>query len=151
MFWGPILRSYFCMNDGNDKTFNKLNLLPPPSEVSLPSVGVASTLSRKGRLWSLVVGLVLGFSQSVKPCLTLCNPMDWTCQASLSITNSRSLLKLMSIELMLSNHASLSRPLPPALSLSQHQGVSSSHQVAKVLEFQLQHQSFQWIYSTDFF
>ena len=43
-----------------------------------------------------------------------------------------------------------SRPLPspsPALSLSQHHGlfksVSSSHQVAKVLEFQLQHQSFQ--------
>ena len=38
-------------------------------------------------------------------------------------------------------------PSPPALNLSQHQGlfkwVSSSHQVAKVLEFQLQHQSFQ--------
>ena len=37
---------------------------------------------------------------------------------------------------------------PPALSLSQHQGlfqwISSSHQVAKILEFQLQHQSFQW-------
>ena len=37
---------------------------------------------------------------------------------------------------------------PPALSLSEHQGlfkwVSSSHEVAKVLEFQLQHQSFQW-------
>ena len=36
---------------------------------------------------------------------------------------------------------------PPALNLSQHQGlftwVSSSHQVAKVLEFRLQHQSFQ--------
>ena len=42
----------------------------------------------------------------------------------------------------------LSSPSPPALNLSQHQGlfkwVSSSHQVAKVLEFQLQHQSFQW-------
>ena len=42
----------------------------------------------------------------------------------------------------------------PSLSLSQHQGlckwVSSSHQVAKVLEFQLQHQSFQWIFRTDF-
>ena len=42
----------------------------------------------------------------------------------------------------------------PTFSLSQHQGlfkwVSSSHQVAKVLEFQLQHQSFQWIFSTDF-
>ena len=39
-------------------------------------------------------------------------------------------------------------PSPPALNLSQHQGlfkwVSSLHHVAKVLEFQLQHQSFQW-------
>jgi len=38
-------------------------------------------------------------------------------------------------------------PSPPAFNLSQHQdlfqGVSSSHQVAKGLEFQLQHQSFQ--------
>ena len=42
----------------------------------------------------------------------------------------------------------LSSPSPPALNLSQHQGlfkwVNSSHQVAQVLEFQLQHQSFQW-------
>ena len=42
----------------------------------------------------------------------------------------------------------LSSPSPPAFNLSQHQGlfkcVSTSHQVAKVLEFQLQHQSFQW-------
>ena len=42
----------------------------------------------------------------------------------------------------------LSSPFPPALNLSQHQGlfqwVRSSHQVAKVLKFQLQHQSFQW-------
>ena len=41
----------------------------------------------------------------------------------------------------------LSSPSPPALNLSQHQGlfqgVNSSHEVAKVLEFQLQHQSFQ--------
>ena len=44
-------------------------------------------------------------------------------------------------------------PSPPALNLSQHQGlfkwVSSSHQVAKVLEFQLLHQSFQWTLRTD--
>ena len=42
----------------------------------------------------------------------------------------------------------------PAFNLSQHQGlfqlVSSLHQVAKVLEFQLQHQSFQWIFRVDF-
>ena len=41
----------------------------------------------------------------------------------------------------------LSSPSPPAFNLSQHQGlfqgVSSLHEVAKVLEFQLQHQSFQ--------
>ena len=47
----------------------------------------------------------------------------------------------------LSSHSS------PAFNLSQHQGlsqwVSSSHQVAKVLELQLQHQSFQWISSVD--
>ena len=47
----------------------------------------------------------------------------------------------------------LSSPSPPAFNLSQHQGffqwVSSSHQVAKVLEFQLQHQSFQGIFRTD--
>ena len=45
-------------------------------------------------------------------------------------------------------------PSPPAFSLSQHQGlfqwVNSSQQVAKVLEFQLQHQPFQWIFRADF-
>ena len=48
----------------------------------------------------------------------------------------------------------LSSPSPPALNPSHHQGlfqwVSSLYQVAKVLEFQLQHQSFQWIFRTDF-
>ena len=48
----------------------------------------------------------------------------------------------------------LSSPSPPTPNPSQHQclfqWVSSSHQVAKVLELQLQHQSFQWIFRTDF-
>ena len=47
----------------------------------------------------------------------------------------------------------LSSPSPLAFILSKHQGlvkwVSSSHQVAKLLEFQLQHQSFQWTPRTD--
>ena len=47
----------------------------------------------------------------------------------------------------------LSSPSPPTFNRSQHQGlfkwVSSSHQVAKVLEFQLQHPSFQWTLRTD--
>ena len=45
-------------------------------------------------------------------------------------------------------------PSPPTFNLAQHQGlfkwVSSSHQVARVLELQLWHQSFQWIFRTDF-
>ena len=44
----------------------------------------------------------------------------------------------------------LSSPSPPTFNLSQHRGlfkwVSSSHRVAKVLAFQLQHQAFQWIF-----
>ena len=47
----------------------------------------------------------------------------------------------------------LSSPFPPTPKPSQHQGlfqwVNSSHEVAKVLEFQLQHQSFQWTPRTD--
>ena len=68
-------------------------------------------------------------------------PYTSACQVSLSITNSRSLLRLVSIELVMPfNHVILSSPSPSALNLSQHEGlfkwVSSSHQVAKVLEFQ---------------
>ena len=50
----------------------------------------------------------------------------WTAahQACLSFTISQSLLKLMSIELMMpSNHLILCHPSPPALNLSQHQGL----------------------------
>ena len=88
---------------------------------------------------------------SVTPHVQLfATPWTTACQASLFITNSQSLLKLISIEsVMPSNHLILCHP-----HLSQHQGlfqwVSSSHQVAKVLVFQLQHQSFQWIFRTDF-
>ena len=48
----------------------------------------------------------------------------------------------------------LSSSSPPTFNLSKHQGlfqwVSSSHQIAKVLDFQVQHHSFQWIFRTDF-
>ena len=82
----------------------------------------------------------------------------WTAayQASLSITNSWSLLKLMSIaSVMPSNHLILCHPLLLQPSIFPSFRVfsnkfDSSHQVAKVLEFQLQHQSFQWTTKTDF-
>ena len=98
--------------------------------------------------------LITQFSSVAQSCLTLYNPMNCSCQASLSITNSRRSLKLMSIRsVMPSSHLILCRPLlllppiPPSISL--FQWVNSWHEVAKVLEFQLQHQSFQWTPKTD--
>ena len=75
-------------------------------------------------------------------------------QASLSITNSLSLLKLMPIELVMpSSHLILSSPSPPAPNSSQQQRlfqwVNSSHEVAKLLEFHIQQKSFQWTPRTD--
>ena len=58
------------------------------------------------------------FSSVTQSCPTLWDPIDCTCQPSLSITNSQSLLKLMSIKLVIpSNHLLLCRPLllPPSI------------------------------------
>ena len=94
--------------------------------------------------------LILNQSVQLLSCICLfATPCTAAHQASLYITNCQSLPKPMSIEsVMPSNHLIPSSPSPPTFNLSQHQGlvkwVSSSHQVATVLEFQLQHQSFQW-------
>ena len=84
------------------------------------------------------------FSSVAQSCLTLCDPMNR--RASLSITNSRSSLRLTSIEsVMPSSHLILCFPLfllppiPPSISL--FQWVNSSHEVAKVLEFLLKPQN----------
>ena len=75
---------------------------------------------------------------------------------SLSFTISWSSLKLVHgcDDTCIQPAYPLSSPSPPTCNLFQHQGlfpwVSSSHQVAKGLELQLQHQSFQWIFRTDF-
>ena len=64
------------------------------------------------------------FSSVAQSCLTLCDPMDCSTPASLSITNSWSLLKLMPIESVMPfkpSHFLLSPS--PAFNLSQHQGL----------------------------
>ena len=96
------------------------------------------------------------FSSVVQSCPTLCTPMDCSVPG---FPVHHQLLKLAQTHVHRVGDAiqpshPLSSPSPPTFNLSQHQGlfqwVSSSHQVAKVLEFQLQHQSFQWIFRTDF-
>ena len=82
--------------------------------------------------------------------------IQWTAaqEASLSITKSRgSQSHVHWVNDAIQPSHPLSSPSPPVFNLSQHQGlfqwVSSSHQVFKVLEFQLQHQSFRWTPRTD--
>ena len=81
-------------------------------------------------------------------CVWLCDPMDYSTSG---FPVHHQLLELAQTHVHRVNDAiqpshPLSFPSPPAFILSHHQGlfqwVSSSHQVAKVLEFQLQHQSF---------
>ena len=87
-------------------------------------------------------------------CLALCSPMDCSTPG---LPVHHQLLEFTQTHVHRVGDATQpSHPLlspSPAFKLSQHQGlfqwVSSSHEVARVLEFQLQHQSFQWIFRTD--
>ena len=95
------------------------------------------------------------FSSVAQSCPILCNPMD--CSTP-SLPVHHQLPEFTQIHVhwvsnVIQPSHSLLSPSPPAFNLSQHQGlfkwVSSSQQVAKVLEFQLQHHSFQWTSRTD--
>ena len=88
------------------------------------------------------------FSSVTQSCPTLCDPMNCSTPGlpvhHQLLESTQTHVRRVSDAIQPSHP--LSSPSPPALNLSQHQGlfkwVSSSHQVAKVLEFQLQHQSY---------
>jgi len=97
----------------------------------------------------------LQFSTVIQLCPTLCNPMD---RSTPGLPVHHQLLESAQTHVhWVGDAIQLSHPLsshsPPAFNIFQHQGcfqwVNSSHQVAKALEFQLQHQSFQWTPRTD--
>ena len=121
---------------------------------------VSHIAGRHFNLWATreapVLSPPLRFSSVSQCCLTLCDPMECSTpglpvhhQLQEFIQTHAHWVK----DAIQPSHPLLSHS-PPAFSLSQHQGlfkwVSSSHQVAKVLEFQLQHQFFQWTPRTDF-
>ena len=91
--------------------------------------------------------------QSLSRVRLFATPWTTARQMSLSIANSQSLLKLMSIEsVMPSNHLTLCRPLLFLPSIFPSIRVFSSESVLHIrwrLEFQLQHQSLQWTPRTD--
>ena len=95
------------------------------------------------------------FTSVTQSCLTLCDPMNHS-TPGLPVHHqlpefTQTLVHWVGDAIQPAHP--LSSPSTPVLNLSQHQGlfqwVSSLHQVAKVLEFQLQNQSFQWTLRTD--
>ena len=99
--------------------------------------------------------IVVAVVQSLSHVRLFVTPWIAACQASLSLTISRSLPKFMLIDLVMpSSRLIFWHPISPsAFNLSQHQGllqwVICLHQMTKILEFRLQHQSFQWIFRID--
>ena len=99
--------------------------------------------------------LKVQFSEVVQSCPTLCDPIN---RSTPGLPVHHQLPEFTQTHVhWVGDAIQPSHPLSspsPTFNLSQHQGlfqwVSSSHQVAKVLEFQLQHQSFQRIFRTDF-
>ena len=97
----------------------------------------------------------LQFSSFTQLCPTLCNPMTHSTPGLLvhhQLPDSTQTHVHRVGDAIQPSHPPPS-PSPPVPKLSRHQGlfqwVNSSHEVAKGLEFQLQHQSFQWTPSTD--
>ena len=93
------------------------------------------------------------FSSVAQSCPTLCHPMNCS-MPGLPVHHQLPEFTQTHVhwvgDAIQPSHPLLS-PSPPAPNPSQHQGlfqwVNCLHQVAKVLEFQLQHQSFQWTYT----
>ena len=117
-----------------------------------------SVFDNRSRFFNILIRFCKGsvqFSSVTQSCTTLCNPMN---HSTPGFPVHHQLLEFTQTHVhrvsdaIQPSHPLLS-PFPPAPNTSQHQGlflwVSSSHEVAKVLEFQLQHQSFQWIPRTD--
>ena len=143
--------------------------LPFPAPENLPDIGIETvsllapaltggffTISATGEALARKENKFQSVSSVAQLYQTLCNPMDCS-MPGLPVHHQLPEFTQIHVhwvgDAIQSSHP-LSSPSPPTFNLFQHQGlfkwVSSSHQVAKVLEFQLQHQSFQWIFRTDF-
>ena len=109
-----------------------------------------------GAILKVCLPYLFQFSSVVQLCRTLCNPMNYS-MPGLPVHHKHPEFTQTHVyrvsDAIQPSHPLLS-PSPPAPNPSQHQSlfqlVSSSHQVAKILELQLQHQCFQWIFRTYF-
>ena len=104
---------------------------------------------------SNIVSIIYQFSSVAQSYLTLCDPMNRSMPGLPIHHQFREFTQTHAHQVgdAIQPSHPLLYPSPPAPNSSQCQGlfqwVNSSHEVAKVLEFQLQHQSFQWTPRTD--
>ena len=137
-----------CWQGCGDKNLHPLLLRIQNSVSSLENSSAVS--------YEVWYTLKVQFSSVTQSCLTLWDSMDCSMPGLpvhpqlLELTQTR----VHQVSDTVQPSHPLSSPSPPTINLSQHQGlfqgVSSSHQVTNVLELELQHQSFQWIFRTDF-
>ena len=122
------------------------SFLKHPNSIFIIFCVIISSRTSMSSLYFVFYMLISSVTQS---CLTLCNPMDCS-TPGLPVHHQLPEFTQTHVhrvgDAIQPSHP-LSSTSPPAFNLSQHRGlfqsVSSSHQVARVLEFQLQHQSFQ--------
>ena len=88
----------------------------------------------------------------VQSCLTLCDPMDCSTPGFPVLHHLSEFAQTYVhwVDDAIQPSHPLSSPSPPALNLSQHQWIHSSHEITKLWELQLQHQLFPWISRVDF-
>ena len=131
-----------------------LNLIAVESDSSFSFV--ASFVSFSVRFQTFIRVVTYNCCSVTQLCLTLCDAIDCSTPGFRVLHHLLELAQthVHSVGDAIQASCPLLSPSPPAFYLSQHQGlfqwVSSSHKMAKVLEFQLQHQSFQRIFRVDF-
>ena len=157
-----VAKSWTQLRDWTELKWKSLSLLcllchlalKQPSEIHIWMAMNVFQLNTWGPTWGC--HLLSSISWVAQSCPTLCDPMDGSMPG---FPVHHQLLEFAQTHVHWVGDAiqpshPLSSTSPPTFNLSQHQGlfkwVSSLHQVAKVLEFQLQHKSFQWIFRTDF-
>ena len=134
---------------------NLIMMIPVSYPTSNFSMKFPPLIDKNDVFYLYLFSQIVQFSSVAESCLTLCNPMDYSmpglpvhCQLP-EFTQTH--VHWVGDAIQASHPLS---SLPLTFNLFQHQGlfkwVSSSQEVAKVLELQLQHQSFQWTPTTDF-
>ena len=135
----------------------------PPTSFPIPSLRVIPVhqprapclMHQTWDWWSISQMIIVQFSSVAQSCPINCNPMN---RSTPGFPVHHQLLESTQTHVYRVSDAiqpsyPLPSPSPPVPNPSQHQHlfqwVNSSHEVAKVLEFQLQHQSLQWTPRTD--